>query len=162
MSQSSWANSIGGEVMGQVTGAIDARSSLITPSDSTLERWHQSTVITIQQTTVRECGNNVPSLAFPSHIRELTSSFGRKSERSIGPSPTSSTCGANPFAVRSADHSKFAVLASSVILGHLNSTSALPVWIGAARSTVIAVDDRIGDKMPRQKGRHPIPGVCRG
>jgi hypothetical protein len=73
--------------MGQVTGAIDARSGLIAPSDSTPERWYQSTAMTIQQTTVRECGNNVPSLALPSHIRELTPIFGRKSERSIGPLP---------------------------------------------------------------------------
>jgi hypothetical protein len=111
--------------MGQVTGAIDARSGLITPSDSTPERWHQSTAMTIQQTTVRECGNNVPSLALPSHIRELTPIFGRESERSIGPSPTSSTCGANPFVVRSADHSKFAVSVGSVIHGHLSSSGAL-------------------------------------
>jgi hypothetical protein len=112
--------------MGQVIGPIDARSGLIAPSDATPDRWHQSAAMTIQQTTVRECGKNAPSLALPSYIRELTPIFGRKPERSIGPLSTRATCGANPLVVRSADHSTFAVPAGSVIRGHLSSSSALP------------------------------------
>jgi hypothetical protein len=124
--------------MGQLTAAIDARSGLITSSDTTLERWHQYAAMTIQQTIVREYGSNVPSLLIPPHIRETTPILGKKSQRSIGPLPTSSTGGASPFVVRSTDQSTFAAPDSSVILGHLNSSSALPVRIGAARRTVIA------------------------
>jgi hypothetical protein len=144
MSQSSWANSTGGEVMGQVTGAIEARSSLITPSDSIPERWHQSAAMTIQQTTGREFVSNVPLLAMSSHVRELIPIFGRKRKRSIGPLPTTSTCGANQFVAHSACHTKFAVPVGPVIHGYLSSKGALRCWIGAARSTVIAVDDRRG------------------
>jgi hypothetical protein len=113
--------------MGQVTGAINARSGLITPSDTAPERSHQSAMMTIQQTIVRECGNNVPQLAMPSHIRESTSVIGTKPESSIGPLPSSSTCGANPFVVRSKDHSIFAGPVSSIIHGHLISSRCTSV-----------------------------------
>ena len=73
--------------MGQVTWAIDARSALITSSDTTPERRHQSAATPIQQTTDDECGNNVLGLALSSHIRELIPNFGSEPKCSIGPLP---------------------------------------------------------------------------
>jgi hypothetical protein len=109
----------------QVTEAIDARYGLIAPSDNTTERWHQSAAMSIQQTTVHEFVNNVPPLAMSSHFREFIPILRRKRERSIGPLPTTSTCGTNPFVVCSADHSTFAVPVGSAIHGHLSSSLGL-------------------------------------
>ena len=111
--------------MGQLTAAIDARSGLITSSDTTLERWHQYAAMTIQQTTVREYGGNVPLLVISSHVRESTPILGKKSEHSISPLRAGSTCAANASVVRSSDHSTFAALVSSAIHDYLSSSSAL-------------------------------------
>jgi hypothetical protein len=51
------------------------------------ERWYQSPAMTIQQTTVHECGNKLPREAMSSHIRELTPIFGRSSNVHSAPCP---------------------------------------------------------------------------
>jgi hypothetical protein len=140
--------------MGQVTPAVVARSRLTVPRGATPDRRCRLTAATNQQTPSYGYGNSVPLLAKSSYVRESIPTAGTATFREprLHPLARSAAPVHSSYVRPMNQHLLRAV--SSLVLRNLRLSSALLIYIGTARRTVISLNERSITKSQDRRGRN--------